>query len=99
MSLQTKRKYKITIILDTRGYDSPVGTLEEKVSAMLGEIGAEVESIQNLGRQDFVRVTVTGHEGDTYLVIMASGDASLPATFQERVRLNKEIKRVLVQSA
>ena len=99
MSLQNNRKYKLTLILDTRGYDAPVENLEEKVSGLLKELGGEVESIENIGRQEFVRVTEKDHTGDTYLQIKASGDASFPAAFQERIRLDKQIKRALLESA
>jgi small subunit ribosomal protein S6 len=99
MSLQTNRKYKATIILDTRGYDAPVETLEEKVSGLFKELGGEVESVENIGRQEFVRVTEKDHTGDTYLQVKVSGGPSLPADFQERIRLDKQIKRALLESA
>ncbi len=99
MSLQTNRKYKATIILDTRGYDAPVETLEEKVSGLFKELGGEVESVENIGRQEFVRVTEKDHTGDTYLQVKVSGAPSLPADFQERIRLDKQIKRALLESA
>lgn len=99
MSLQNQRKYKLTLILDTRGYDAPVESLEEKVTGLIKELGGEVESVENLGRQEFVRVTEKDHTGDTYLVAQISGAPSLPGAFQDRVRLDKLIKRVLVQAA
>lgn len=99
MSQQTNRKYKLTVILDSRGYDAPVESLEEKVTGILKDLGGEVESVENLGRQDFVRVTDKDHTGDTYLIVMASGPASLPGALQDIVRLDKQIKRVMVQAA
>ncbi|HSH09640.1 MAG TPA: 30S ribosomal protein S6 [Oceanipulchritudo sp.] len=99
MSLQKNRKYKINIILDSRGYDAPVGTIEEKVSALLKDLGGEVATMENQGRRDFTRVTEKGHTGDTYLYVEVSGPASLPAAFQERIRLDRLIKRGLFQSA
>jgi small subunit ribosomal protein S6 len=98
MSLQKNRKYNVTIILDTRGYDSPVATLEEKVTELLKESGGDVESLENLGRRDFTRVTEKDHTGDTYLQVVVTGGATLPATFLEKVRLDKLIKRSLFQS-
>jgi small subunit ribosomal protein S6 len=99
MSLQNKRKYKITIILDSRGYEAPVETLEEKVTTLLTELGGEVESIENLGRKDFIRVTDKEHTGDTYLILQVTGAASMPSALQDRVRIDKNIKRALVESA
>jgi small subunit ribosomal protein S6 len=86
------------VILDTRGYEAPVETLETMISETLKELGGEVTGLENIGRHDFVRITEKGHTGDTYLIVAASGDASLPGAFQERVRLDKKIKRVMVQS-
>ena len=98
MSLQSIRKYKVTIILDTRGYDAPVETLQEKVSGLISQAGASVESLDNLGRYDFVRITDKGQPVDTYLQVVVSGPATLPASFQEQTRLDKLIKRSLFQS-
>ena len=99
MSQATNRKYKITIILDTRGYESPVQTLEEKVSGLLSELGGQVESLENLGRRDFARTPDIKHSGDTYLSVAVSGAANLPAAFQDRVRLDPLIKRCMFESA
>lgn len=96
---QNNRKYKLTIILDTRAYEAPVETLEEKISGILKDLGAEVESVDNLGRKEFIRVTEKEHTGDTYLQVQASGPAGLPAAFQERIRLDRNIKRAMVEAA
>jgi small subunit ribosomal protein S6 len=96
---QISRKYKLTVILDTRGYDAPVESLQEKFTGMLKELGGEVTAMENIGRQEFVRVTEKGHTGDTYLLVEASGPAQFPGDLQERIRLDKQIKRVLIQSA
>lgn len=99
MSLQKNRNYKATLILDSRGYDAPVETLEEKVTGLFKEVGGDVEAVENLGRQEFVRVTEKDHTGDTYLQVKVSGGPSMPADFQERIRLDKQIKRALIESA
>ncbi len=96
MSLPTNRTYKATVILDTRGYDAPVATLEEKVTSLFTGLGGTVESLENLGRRDFARVTDRSHTGDTYLVLTVSGAPTLPSAFQDKVRLDKQIKRVLI---
>lgn len=95
---QKHRKYSLTIILDTRGYEAPVSTIEEKITETLKEFSGVVESLENLGRRDFSRITEKGHTGDTYLYIVVSGPASLPADFQESVRLDNLYKRTLFKS-
>jgi small subunit ribosomal protein S6 len=96
---QISRKYKLTVILDTRGYDAPVESLQEKVTTMLTELGGEVSAMENLGRQEFIRVTEKDHTGDTFLLVEASGPPNFPGDLQERIRLDKQIKRIMVQSA
>lgn len=99
MSLQKKRNYKLTVILDTRGYEAPVETIESEIAEHLKSLGGDVAGVENIGRHDFVRITEKGHTGDTYLVANVTGEPSLPDAFLERVRLDKKIKRVMVQSA
>ena len=99
MSQKTNRKYKATIILDTRGYESPVETLEEKVTDLFKELGGDLQSLENLGRHDFTRITEKDHAGDTYLSVVVSGEPGLPAAFHERVRLDPLIKRSMFNLA
>lgn len=99
MSLQTNRKYNVTIILDTRGYESPVETIEEKVAELVKNAGGEVESLENLGRRDFSRITEKGHAGDSYLVAVVNGPANLPGSFQDSIRLDRLFKRAMFRSA
>lgn len=91
------RKYDATIILDTRNYTSPVESLQEKVTQLFEQAGAKVDSIKNLGRMDFIRVTDKRHGGDTYLRVSLSGTPASVGAFQESIRLNKQIKRALIQ--
>lgn len=98
MSQTTQRDYKATIILDTRGYDEPVEKLIEKVTQTLTEIGANVTASENLGRLDFIRVTNPNHTGDTYLQVEFSGEPQVPGSFHERIRLDRTIKRVVIES-
>lgn len=96
---QNNRKYNVTIILDTRGYDSPVESIEEKLTELLKTAGGEVESLENLGRHDFTRITEKGHTGDSYLSVVVSGPATMPAAFQDSIRLDSLFKRAMFQSA
>ena len=96
---QINRKYNVTLILDSRGYEAPVETIEEKVAELLKAVGGDVESLENLGRRDFIRITEKGHTGDAYLTVVVSGPATMPGAFQDSIRLDKLIKRAMFQSA
>lgn len=97
--MSTLRNYIATIILDTRGYEEPVESLVEKLKDILTELGAKVGETRNLGRKDFIRVTEKGHTGDSYVEFSFEGPASLPSALQEKVRLDRTVKRVMVRSA
>jgi small subunit ribosomal protein S6 len=96
---QINRKYNVTIILDSRGYEAPVETIEEKVTELLKTAGGEVESLENLGRRDFIRITDKGHTGDSFLSLVVSGPATMPGAFQDSIRLDNLVKRAMFQSA
>lgn len=94
----TARNYRATIILDTRGFDKPVEVLIEKLSGVLSGLGAKIQETKNLGRYDFVRITDRNHTGDTYVEYSLSATPEVPAAFREKVRLDKTVKRVLIES-
>lgn len=98
MSVKTHRQYLATVILDTRGYDQPVESIQSFLTETLLKLGAEVSASRNLGRQDFVRVTERHHTGDSYLEIEFAGPSSAPNALHERTRLDKRIKRILIQN-
>ena len=73
-------------------------TIEEKVSQLLKDAGGEVESLENLGRRDFIRITDKDHTGDSYLEVFVAGPATMPATFQKSIRLDRLVKLAIFQS-
>lgn len=99
MSQTKQRDYKATIILDTRGYEEPVETLVEHVKTTLTDLGASVTSSEQLGRMEFIRVTDPDHTGDHYLQVTFSAEPDVPESIHERVRLDRTIKRVLIEAA
>lgn len=72
--------------------------LVAKLENEIKEIGGEIESTKNLGNQDFVRVTDREHTNDFYVQIDFSGPPTSEATLQDRLRLDKTVKRILVES-
>lgn len=93
------RKYKATFILDTRNYEQPVETLEERLKEVISSQGGTVSEVKSLGQIDFARVTDRHHTGDIYLEFFFEGPAASPAGITEGVRLDTNVKRVLVESA
>jgi len=97
MSTTTSTSYEATVIFNTRGYEEPVETLFDKIVGILNELGAETGEVDNLGRRDFAYVTNRHHTGDHYIRVPFKGDTEVPARLQERIRLDKTVKRVLVE--
>ena len=93
------RSYKATFILDTRNYTSPVETIIEKLTGVLESIGAKVTKVDNLGQKDFERVTDRKFQSGIYVEIAFEGPAESSATLKEKLKLDKTVNRIFVQSA
>ncbi|MDR0535906.1 MAG: 30S ribosomal protein S6 [Puniceicoccales bacterium] len=95
----TKNTYRATIILDLRGVTDSVETLLARLKEILTGLGAAVLREESLGQKDFVRVTDRKNPSGIYVQITFEGPASVPVAFREKLRLDRTIKRILVQSA
>ncbi len=95
---ETKKKYRASFILDTRGYEDPVDTLIDKLKKEIAAAGGEVTQAENLGHKDFLRITDKKHTGDFYIQIDYSGHGDCAATLHKNLKLDKTVKRILVQS-
>ena len=93
---QTK-SYEATFILDTRGSDQDVDAIIERLKAALTAIGGSVTSSENLGRYDFVRITDREHPADFYVRIFFDGPLNAGPLLREKLRLEKSVKRQLVE--
>lgn len=95
----TLKPYKATFVLDTRGYDQPVDVLIDSLKEVISGAGAQVDSAINLGRRDFARVTDRRHTGDYYAEISLRGNPGIAKTIQEAFRLEKKVKRIVIENA
>jgi ribosomal protein S6 len=93
-----QRNYRVTFILDTRNNEQAVEQLVASITEAVKGLGATVGNPRNLGRQEFIRVTDKKHTGDIFLVVDVSGSAAFNTQVQERFRLEKFVKRILVES-
>lgn len=97
---QTKNKnnYKATFILDTRNYQEPVETLIDRLKDTITAIDGEVAEVENLGQQEFVRVTDRRFPSGIYVQISFAGPSDSPRVLGEKLRLDRTVNRILVQS-
>lgn len=98
-TLEKQRSYKALFILNTRGYDEPVENLQAEIVEAIKKLDATVSAQVGHGRIDFARVTERDHLGDTYFEVSFSGASSLPAAVQTAFRLERRVKRVMVNLA
>ena len=57
-----------------------------------------VEKVENLGVKDFVRITDRRLPNAPYAQFEIEAPTSLPVAFREKLRLDRSVKRILVQS-
>jgi small subunit ribosomal protein S6 len=101
MSAQTttNNNYRATFILDLRGVTDSLETVIARLKGTLATVGANVTREESLGQKEFVRVTDRKNPSGVYIQIYFDGPASVPAAFREKLRLDRTVKRLLVQSA
>jgi len=97
MTETQQRKYRATFILNTRDYEQSIENLIGTIKAALQSVGATLGDVRDLGRKDFVRVTDKKHVGDVYVQIDFTGEGDVAAKVRERFRLEKTVKRLLVE--
>lgn len=96
---QTNRKYRATFILDNRGKEDSVDQIIEGVKKEIAAVHGEVTGVENIGRKDFARKTDNQFPSGVYVQVDFSAPAAAPAQLHERLRLNENVYRALVQNA
>ncbi|MEM0967020.1 MAG: 30S ribosomal protein S6 [Verrucomicrobiota bacterium] len=99
MIKKTSRNYRATFVLDTRGVEASVDELTEAYSKVIEEVEGKVDAVKNLGNHDFARKSATGLSNGIFLQYDFEGPATAPEGLQEKVRLDRKVNRVMVESA
>lgn len=94
----TKRNYRATFILDTRGVEETVDQIIENVKQEIATVEGEVGDVENLGQRDFARVTNPKRPSGVYVQMYFTAPGSAPAALKERLRLNQTVYRTFVES-
>lgn len=92
------KTYRATIILDLRGYAEPVETVIAKLTDTIKAVEGKVSKVENLGQKDFIRITDRKNPNGTYVQIAFEAPATAPAAFRNKLRLDKTVKRILLQT-
>ena len=96
---QTKRKYKATFIIDTRGREESLDQLLEKVKQDIVAVQGEVVSVESLGQRDLVRSTDPKFTNAPYVQMEFVGPVDAPKHLHERLRLNQIVYRAMFEKA
>lgn len=95
----TKKNFKATVILDTRGRTE---TLDELVEGVKGEIAAvegEVTGFESLGVREFMRPTERNYTAGPFVQIYFTAPADSNKHLLERMRLNRTVYTSMIESA
>lgn len=98
MSVITNNNYKTTFILDLRESKDDSAKVQSDLTELLKSLGATVSEGIDLGMREFARAADRRFSQGHYLEIHFSGAGSLPAQLKEKLRLDKRIDRIFVES-
>ena len=98
MSATTKNNYKATFILDLRESEDDSAKVLADLKGILASIGGEVSGGDDLGIREFARAADRRFTQGHYVEIYFGGEGSLPATLQEKLRLDKRVNRIFVET-
>ncbi|MEM7790436.1 MAG: 30S ribosomal protein S6 [Verrucomicrobiota bacterium] len=98
MSAVTTKNYKASIILDLRGTEDDAEKVLSDIKEVLGTIGAEATSGEDLGIREFSRAADHRFSQGHYLEVYFEGPSSVPAIFQEKFRLDRRVNRIFIEN-
>jgi ribosomal protein S6 len=98
MSAITNKNYKTTFILDLReSEDDPAKVLAE-LTELLGSLNATVSEGKELGMREFARAADRRFAQGNYLEIRFSSPSAVPSQLKEKLKLDKRINRIFIES-
>jgi len=98
MNKTVNREYKTTFILDLRETEDDVAKVSADISEILSSLGASVSESEDLGIKEFARSVDPNFKQAHYLAVYFSGSATVPQELKEKLRLDKRVNRIFVES-
>ncbi|MDR1595815.1 MAG: 30S ribosomal protein S6 [Puniceicoccales bacterium] len=92
------RKYAASFVLDMRGCTDTVDTVIGKLSSVITSLGGEISATENLGQKRFERKIDRSFPSGVYVQILFAGAPKIVDGIKSKLRLDKTINRVLVES-
>ena len=99
MSIATKKAYKTTFIIDIKMLENPIKAFIDELKTIVESLEGEVNSWDDLGIRSFSYVKKKELTQGNYLQLLISAPSSFEKNIQDKLRLDKRVHRILVQSA
>ena len=93
-----RRLYTVSLILDLRGSAEAPDVAIDRLKEILKSIDCKVSEVENLGQREFSRAVDRKFLSGLYVQIKFEGPVTAPAAFAEKLRLDRTVDRILVQS-
>ena len=93
-----RRHYTVSLILDLRGSAEAPDAAIDRLKEILKSIDCKVSEVENLGQREFSRAVDRKFLSGLYVQIKFEGPVSAPAAFAEKLRLDRTVDRIMVQS-
>ncbi len=93
-----RRSYRASLILDLRGSAEAPETAIDRIKDVLKSVECKVTEVENLGQKEFSRVVDRKFPSGLYVQFHFEGPVSAPVAFREKLRLDRTLNRILVQS-
>lgn len=93
----TARQYRATFIINLRETKRDAAGLTTWLKGVLTDLGAKVESVEDLGVRDFIRVTHKQNPNGHYLAFNFAATGDINTALQNKLRLEHEVKRAFVE--
>ena len=98
MSATTKNNYKATFILDLRESEDDSAKVLADLNELLQSLGAEVSESDDLGMREFARAADHRFSQGHYVETFFGADGTVPSLLKEKLKLDKRINRIFVES-
>ncbi|MDR0595746.1 MAG: 30S ribosomal protein S6 [Puniceicoccales bacterium] len=96
--MTNKKNYRVSFILDMRGYSEPVDTIFAKLKNTVTDVGGIIKDFKPLGQKVFERAVDKKFPSGEYVQIYLEGDSGVPAAIRGKLRLDKTINRVFIEN-
>jgi ribosomal protein S6 len=98
MSATTTNNYKTTFILDLRESEDDSAKVLADLTEILASLGGAVTESEDLGLREFARAADRRFTQGHILEVFFEGPSTVPAKLQEKLKLDKRVNRIFVQS-